>query len=301
MSRAHTYTKLDRKLLRQVGKAVSDWKLIQDGDRILVAMSGGKDSYALLSVLDMLRGRAPIDFELVPWHLDQGQPGYDGEPLRRWLEARGGEFHMVHQDTYSIVMDKVKPGDTYCSLCSRLRRGVLYDAAQRLSCTKIALGHHGDDAIETLMLNLFFTGQLKAMPAWLRSDDRRNVVIRPLIYCLEEDTAAMSLERAYPILPCNLCGSQDNMQRQMVKGLISQLSQRNKGARHSMLAALTRTRPTHLLDASLWKRLGIGPTDLRATPEDGAEEPTGDPFGEAQDAPLGPIDDPASRRLPIAP
>jgi tRNA 2-thiocytidine biosynthesis protein TtcA len=275
MARAHTYTKLDRRLLRQVGRAVSDWNLLEEGDRVLVAMSGGKDSYALLAVLDMLRGRAPIDFELVPWHLDQGQPGYDGEPLRRWLEARGGEYHVIRRDTYQVVMDKVKPGDTYCSLCSRLRRGILYDEAQRLRCTKIALGHHGDDAIETLLLNLLFTGQLKAMPPWLRSDDGRNVVIRPLLQCLEEDTRALALERSFPILPCNLCGSQDNMQRQMVKAMVSDLATRYPRVRHSMLAALGRTRPTHLPDTALWRRLGIGPKDLQGASLDldGDEDP----------------------------
>lgn len=259
MARPGTITRIERRILRQVGRAIEDFGLIESGDRILVAMSGGKDSYALLAILDLLRARAPVQFELVPWHLDQGQPGYDGEPLRRYLEARGGEFHIEHQDTYSIVISKLDPGSTYCSLCSRLRRGLVYGAAERLSCNKIALGHHGDDAIETLLLNFIFTGQLKAMPPWLQSDDGKNRVIRPLIYSFEADTTAFAKERSFPILPCNLCGSQENLQRKMVKQLIDGLSVRHPRTRHSMLAALTRTRPTHLLDRRLWDRLGIGP------------------------------------------
>ncbi len=236
--------------------------MIADGDRVLVAMSGGKDSYALLAVLDRLRERAPIHFDLVPWHLDQGQPGYDGRPLVDWLEARGGEFVIARQDTYSVVVDKLSEGSTYCSLCSRLRRGILYNAAVELGCSKIALGNHGDDAVETLLLNMMFTGQLKAMPAWLASDDGRNTVIRPLIGCHERDLAAFAQERAFPILPCNLCGSQDGLQRQAVKAMLDRLEAENPKVRESMLAALTRVRSTHLLDTDLWRELGLGPDDL---------------------------------------
>ena len=252
----------EKKLLRKVGRAIKDWAMIEDGDRILVAMSGGKDSYALLALLDRLRDRAPVSFELIPWHLDQVQPGYDGAPLVDWLEARGGEFHVARQDTYSVVVDKIDEGGTYCSLCSRLRRGILYNAAVALGCTKIALGHHGDDAVETLLLNLLFTGQLKAMPPWLRSDDGRNTIIRPLILCYEHELATYAEERAFPILPCNLCGSQEDLKRQAVKQLIDSLEVRYPKCRESMLAGLTRVRSSHLLDAELWRTLGIGPDDL---------------------------------------
>ena len=238
--------------------------MIEDGDRVLVALSGGKDSYGLLRLLERLKKRAPIHFELVAWHLDQVQPGYDGEPLERWLQEWGGEYVIARQDTYSVVVDKISEGATYCSLCSRLRRGILYDAAVEMRCNKIALGHHGDDAIETLLLNLMFTGQLKTMPAWLRSDDGRNTVIRPLIGCYESELAAFSEEQRFPILPCNLCGSQENLQRQAVKALINSLEDRYPKVRGSMLAALTNVRSTHLLDTSLWQQLGLGPEGLGA-------------------------------------
>ncbi|MCP4871642.1 MAG: tRNA 2-thiocytidine(32) synthetase TtcA [Proteobacteria bacterium] len=257
-------SKIEKKLLRKVGRAIKDYGLIEDGDRILVAMSGGKDSYGLLCLLTLLQERAPVSFELIPWHLDQAQPGYDGAPLVKWLEDRGGEFHIARQDTYSVVVDKVQEGATYCSLCSRLRRGILYNAAVALNCTKIALGHHGDDAVETLLLNLLFTGQLKAMPPWLASDDGRNTVIRPLMLCYEKELEAYSQERAFPILPCNLCGSQENLKRKAVKALIDTLEEQYPKCRESMLAGLTRVRTTHLLDADLWRALGIGPGDLPA-------------------------------------
>lgn len=202
----------------------------------------------------------------MPWHLDQGQPGYDGTPLREWLEARGAPFHIERQDTYSVVIDKIDPGGTYCSLCSRLRRGILYGAAERLGCNRIALGHHGDDAIETTLLNMMFAGSIKAMPPWLRSDDGRNTIIRPLIDCFEADLEAYSQERAFPILPCNLCGSQENLQRQNVKELVNQLCAQRPKVRESLLAALGNVVPSHLLDTSLWARLGHGPADLDTEP-----------------------------------
>lgn len=271
MAPRDSISKVERKLLRRIGKAIRDYSLIEDGDRVLVAMSGGKDSYALLVLLDRLRQRAPIKFDLVPWHLDQVQPGYDGRPLREWLERRGGEFHIARQDTYSVVTDKISEGSTYCSLCSRLRRGILYNAAVELGCTKIALGHHGDDAIETLFLNMMFTGQIKAMPPWLRSDDGRNIVIRPLIRAFESELITFAEEQAFPILPCNLCGSQENLQRQSVKALIDSLDERYPRSRESMLSALTRVRGTHLLDAQLWQALGMGPDHLPDGPTRGAD------------------------------
>jgi tRNA 2-thiocytidine biosynthesis protein TtcA len=262
MGRKRDMSKLEHRLKGRVGRAIVDFNLIEDGDRVLVAMSGGKDSYAMLSILDIIKRRAPVKFELVPWHLDQVQPGYDGEPLKNWLDARGGDYVIARQDTYSVVVDRIPEGKTYCSLCSRLRRGILYNAAVELGCTKIALGHHADDLIETSMLNQLFTGQLKTMPPWLRSDDGRNTVIRPLVYCWEKDLQAYSLEKAFPILPCNLCGSQTGMQRQWVKKLLADIEAQRPQAKESMFAALTHVRPTHLLDRDLWKKLDLGPGEL---------------------------------------
>lgn len=242
---------LERQLLREVGRAIGDHGLIGEGDRILVAMSGGKDSYGLLVLLRALQRRAPIRFDLLAVHLDQGHPGYDGAPLRRWLEAEGVAHRILREDTYSIVTDKIPPGKTYCSLCSRLRRGILYQAATDLGCNKIALGHHREDTLETVLLNLFFGGKLAAMPARLTSDDGRHVVIRPLIYCAEAQLAALAEERRFPILPCNLCGSQSEAQRKQMKRLIGELERSHPTIRQTMLAALGNVVPTHLLDRDL--------------------------------------------------
>jgi tRNA 2-thiocytidine biosynthesis protein TtcA len=246
-----------RELTRELGRCIGDFSLIADGDRVMVCLSGGKDSYTLLDLLERARKRAPIRFELVAVHLDQGHPGYDGAPLRRWLEERGFPHHIVSEDTYSIVKANVPEGKTTCSLCSRLRRGVLYNVAEELGCTKIALGHHRDDAIETLMLNLMFTGSLGSMPPKLVTEDGRNVVIRPLLYCAEDTIAAYAQERAFPILPCDLCGSQENLKRKEVKRLLAELESRFPRLRQSMLAALTNVRATHLLDRELWAGLGL--------------------------------------------
>lgn len=248
-----------RRLRKALGQAIGRWNMLREGDRVMVALSGGKDSYSLLVLLDELRARAPIRFELVPFHLDQAQPGYDGAPLREWLAARGGEHHVVREDTYSVVTEKLPEGKTYCSLCSRLRRGILYTAAERLGCTKIALGHHRDDALETLLLNLFYAGELKSMPPVLRSDDGRHVVIRPLYLCAEADIVTFARARAFPILPCNLCGSQDGLQREEIGRLLTQLEGRIPHLRSTMLSALQNVRPTHLPDPGLWERLGLDP------------------------------------------
>lgn len=240
-----------------MGRCIADFDLIQDGDRIMVGMSGGKDSYSLLWMLERVRQRAPIDFTLLAVHLDQGHPGYDGSPLRDWLTEHKFDFKILREDTYSIVTERVPEGKTYCSLCSRLRRGVLYNAAQELGCTKIALGHHRDDAIETLMLNLMFTGSLKSMPPKLVSDDQRNIVIRPLLYAAEETLAAYAHELQFPILPCDLCGSQEQLMRKQVKQWLSDLEAKAPRAKDSMLAALTNVKPTHLLDRDLWAKLGL--------------------------------------------
>lgn len=263
--------RLTRDLTRQIGRCIGDFDLIGEGDRVMVCLSGGKDSYTLLHLLELLRRRSPVRFELIAVHLDQGQPDYDGAPLARWLAERSFDHRIIREDTYAIVKEKLPEGATYCSLCSRLRRGVLYNVAQDLGCTKIALGHHRDDALETLMLNLMFTGSLKAMPAKLRSDDGRNVVIRPLIYCAEHDIARLAELEAFPILPCNLCGSQDNLMRKQVKELLAQIEGLAPRAKESMLAALGNVRATHLLDRELADRLGI------AVQPDGERAPRTEP------------------------
>jgi tRNA 2-thiocytidine biosynthesis protein TtcA len=242
---------LERALMRDVGRAVGEFDLIQEGDRILVAMSGGKDSYGLAVLLRMLQQRAPVRFDLLAVHLDQGHPGYDGEPLVRWLEQESFPYRVLHEDTFSIVTAKIPEGKTYCSLCSRLRRGILYRAATELGCNKIALGHHRDDVLETVLLNLFFGGKLASMPARLVSDDGKHVVIRPLIYCAEDRLAAFAEKQAFPILPCNLCGSQSEAQRKQMKRLLADLETKHPTLRQTMLAALGNVNPSHLLDRRL--------------------------------------------------
>jgi tRNA 2-thiocytidine biosynthesis protein TtcA len=241
---------LEKRLAREMGRCIADFELIERGDRVMVAISGGKDSYTLLHLLERARQRAPVPFEIIAVHLDQGQPGYDGTALEAWLREHGYEHQILRKDTYQVVTDVIPEGQTYCSLCSRLRRGILYNAAQSLGCTKIALGHHRDDAIETLMLNMMFNGSLSAMPAKLQSDDGRNTVIRPLLYSSERDIAAYSEALDFPIIPCNLCGSQENLWRQQVKELLDDVEKRAPQVRESMLAALKNVRSSHLLGSS---------------------------------------------------
>src|SRR5215213_7404761 len=219
---------VERRLRRGMARAVTDFEMIADGDRVMVCVSGGKDSYTMLHLLRELEHRAPIKFELVVVNVDQGHPGYPADRLRKYMRDEAYDFHMIEEDTYSIVTEKIPEGKTYCSLCSRLRRGILYGAAKRLGCTKIALGHHREDILQTLLLNLFFAGQLAAMPPKLVSQEGQ-IVIRPLAYCAEEDIAAFSKEKAFPILPCDLCGSQDNLQRKIVGSLIDDLDARHPG------------------------------------------------------------------------
>ena len=245
---------VERRLARDMGRALSDFHLIDDGDRLLVAMSGGKDSYAMCVLLRDLQRRAPIRFDLVVVHVDQGHPGYDGAPLEGWLRDEGVPYRVLHEDTYSVVTEKIPEGKTYCSLCSRLRRGILYQAATDLGCNKIALGHHRDDALETLLLNLFFGGKLATMPPRLVSDDGRHVVVRPLIYCAEDHLAALAAERKFPILPCNLCGSQSEAQRKQMKALLATLEAKHPTLRQTMLAAMGNVNPSHLLDKNLFPR-----------------------------------------------
>lgn len=240
-----------------MGRAIAEFDLITEGDKIMVCLSGGKDSYTMLSLLERFRRRAPIHFELLAVHLDQVQPNYDGTPLRNWLDQSGFAYEILREDTYSVVKRNVADGATYCSVCSRLRRGVLYNAAERFECTKIALGHHRDDTIETLLLNLFYTGSLRAMPPKLVSDDRRNVVIRPLFYAAEASIAQYATLMDYPILPCELCGSQEQLKRKRVKSLLTELTEFAPQVRESMLAALTNVRPSQLADVTLWKGLNL--------------------------------------------
>src|SRR5262245_8167200 len=245
-------------LARTMAKTIHEHRLIGEGDRILLAISGGKDSYTLLDLLAEAKKKSPVKFEIVAYHLDQAQPGYDGASLRGWLEAFGTPFEIHREDTYSaVIVDAEEHGSrTYCRLCSRLRRGILYAAAERLGCTSIALGHHRDDSLETFLLNLLYAGRLQAMPAVYRTGDGRFRVIRPLIECAEGDIASWAKHAAYPILPCNLCGSQENLKRDAVAALLTELERQIPNVRSVMMAALGNVRPSHLLDrevAEAWE------------------------------------------------
>ncbi|TVQ88018.1 MAG: tRNA 2-thiocytidine(32) synthetase TtcA [Deltaproteobacteria bacterium] len=250
-------SRLEKKLARDVARASKDFGLFEPDDRVMVAISGGKDSYTMLHILRHIARRVPFGLEIIAVNLDQGQPGFPVEILRSWLQDQGYEHRIIYRDTYSIVKEKVPEGKTTCSLCSRLRRGILYNVAEELGCTKIALGHHRDDVIETLLLNLLYSGQLKAMPPLLRSDDGRNTVIRPLVYCREDEIAAFAEEMAFPILPCDLCGSQENLQRKKIKRLLSALEADNPKIKGNLFAALGNVRPSHLLDRKMWELIGI--------------------------------------------
>jgi tRNA 2-thiocytidine biosynthesis protein TtcA len=237
-----------KRLGRSMTKTIAAYELLKAGDHIMVCISGGKDSYTLLDLLWEARKRAPFEFQVTAVHLDQGQPGYDGAPLRAWLERFEAPFEIVQQDTYSTVMRVVEEGKSYCGPCSRLRRGILYNTAQRLGCNKLALGHHREDALETLMLNLFYSGKLQAMPAIFTTDDGRFEVIRPLIECPESLIIEHAQEVGYPILPCNLCGSQAGLRREKMGEMLTALEQDNPNVRSVMLNALRNVRPSHLLD-----------------------------------------------------
>ena len=245
---ALAFTKLQKRLRRNLGQAISDFNMIEDGDRIMVCLSGGKDSYAMLDMLLNLKNHAPIKFDIIAVNLDQKQPGFPEHVLPAYLTELGVEYKIVEEDTYSIVIDKIQPGKTTCSLCSRLRRGILYRTATELGATKIALGHHRDDILETLMLNMFYGGTMKSMPAKLVSDNGQHVVIRPLAYCKEKDIIEFAKAKAFPIIPCNLCGSQENLQRQNIKAMLQDWDQRFPGRIESMFRSLRNVVPSHLLD-----------------------------------------------------
>jgi len=244
--------KLAKRLRRQVGQAIADYSMIVDGDRVMVCLSGGKDSYALLDILLKLRAKAPVDFEIVAVHLDQKQPGYDADVLPNYLRSIGVPFHVIEQDTYSVVKRVIPEGKTMCSLCSRLRRGALYTYAAENGFTKIALGHHRDDIVETMFLNLFHQATLKAMPPKLRSDDGRNILIRPLAYCAEDDLSEYARVRAFPIMPCNLCGSQENLERKAIKAMLAEWERKHPGRIDNIFGALSNVTPSHLADTKLF-------------------------------------------------
>jgi tRNA 2-thiocytidine biosynthesis protein TtcA len=260
--------KLNKRLMRLTGQAIIDFNMIEAGDKVMVCLSGGKDSYSLLHILMALRARAPVDFDLVAVNLDQKQPGFPAEILPNYLKQLGVKFFIEDQDTYSIVKRVIPEGKTMCSLCSRLRRGILYRVADELGCTKIALGHHRDDILETFFLNMFFGGKLKSMPPKLISDDGKHIVIRPLAYVEEKDLQAFSDWQQFPIIPCNLCGSQENLKRREIKLMVRDWEKRFPGRVKNVFASLTRVVPSHLMDRDLYGFAQLQPT--------GQENPEGD-------------------------
>lgn len=267
-------SKIERKLLHYAGKAIADYDMIHKGDRVMVCLSGGKDSYTLLTVLNLLRIRSHNKFSLAAFTVDQGQPGWDDSGLRAWLTERDIPFTILHQDTYTIVKDKIPENKTYCSLCSRLRRGIIYRYASENGFTKIALGHHRDDLIQTLLMSIFYGGEIRSMPPKLRTDDGAHTVIRPLSYCQEKDIIAYAREQQFPIIPCNLCGSQDNLMRQQVKQLIADLAAANPKVPSNMLHALSSVQPSQLMDKKLWDFYTFMPKTDRGRRETAAAENT---------------------------
>jgi len=246
------FNRLKGRLIHMVGQAIADFNMIEEGDTVMVCLSGGKDSYTLLDILRILQKRAPVDFRLIAMNLDQRQPGFPADVLPNYLKSIGIEYHIETQDTYSIVKEKIPEGKTTCSLCSRLRRGIIYRVAGELGANKIALGHHRDDMVETLFLNMFFGGKMKAMPPKLVTDKGDHVVIRPLAYCTEHDIARYARGMEFPIIPCNLCGSQENLQRQNIKQMLVQWEREYPGRTRSIFTAMQNIVPSHMLDANLF-------------------------------------------------
>ncbi|WP_187346283.1 tRNA 2-thiocytidine(32) synthetase TtcA [Idiomarina sp. OT37-5b] len=286
------FNKLQKRIRRETGKAIEQFGMIEANDKVMVCLSGGKDSYTLLDTLLYLQRVAPIRFELVAVNLDQKQPGFPEHVLPEYLQQLGVDYEIVEEDTYSIVKDKIPEGKTTCSLCSRLRRGILYKTAKRLGATKIALGHHRDDMIETLFLNMFHGGKLKSMPPKLVSDNGEHVVIRPLAFCREKDIARYAEAMAFPIIPCNLCGSQENLQRKQIKAMLSEWDKRFPGRIESLFTAMQNVTPSHLVDANLF--------DFRAVTATGEADENGDwafdapPLSHEQTQQKGPPSDPAN-------
>lgn len=278
----YSFNKLQKRLRRNVGKAIADYSMIENGDRVMVCLSGGKDSYTMLDILLFLQKIAPISFDIVAVNLDQKQPGFPAHILPNYLDKLGINYQIVEEDTYSIVKDKIPEGKTTCSLCSRLRRGILYRTASELGATKIALGHHRDDMLETLFLNMFHGGKLKSMPPKLVSDDGKHIVIRPLAYCNEADIQKYTDAVEFPIIPCNLCGSQENLQRQNIKHMLQDWNRRYPGRIESMFKAMQNIAPSHLLDRNLHDFDNIERTNEAVPEGDTAfDTPT---FGDARDS-----------------
>ena len=257
VTQKYEFNKLQKRLRRQVGNAIIDYGMIHEGDKVMVCLSGGKDSYTMLEILMNLQCNAPVNFELVAVNLDQKQPGFPEHVLPEYLDAKGVNYHILERDTYSVVKEKTPEGKTTCALCSRLRRGSLYGFAEEIGATKVALGHHREDILETLFLNMFFGGSLKAMPPKLLSDDGKNIVIRPLAYCREADIAEFARQMAFPIIPCNLCGSQPNLQRQVVKEMLAEWEVKHPGRLETMFKAVTNVAPSQLADRDLFDFEGL--------------------------------------------
>lgn len=266
------FNKLQKRLRRQVGSAIADFNMISDGDRVMVCLSGGKDSYGMLDILLGLQKTAPVKFELIAVNMDQKQPGFPEHVLPEYLESLGVPYHIIEKDTYSIVKEIIPEGKTTCGLCSRLRRGTLYSFADQIGATKIALGHHRDDIIETLFLNLFYGGKLKAMPPKLLADNGRNILIRPLAYCKEKDLQTYAEIKQFPIIPCNLCGSQDNLQRQVIKEMLQGWEKSHPGRLETIFSAICNVAPSQLADRTLFDFAGLTP--VAGLAEADADEPT---------------------------
>jgi len=263
---SNNFIKLRNSLISATGKAIGDYNMIEDGDTVLVCMSGGKDSHAMLMILLALQERAPINFKLIAMNLDQKQPGFPSHILPAYFEQLGIDFRIVEADTYSIVKEKIPEGKTTCSLCSRLRRGIIYTTAKQLGANKIALGHHRDDIVETLFLNMFFGAKMKAMPPKLSTNDKQNIVIRPLAYCSEKDIASYARQMEFPIIPCDLCGSQENLQRQKIKDMLQGWEKEQPGRINNIFRAITNVEPSHLADSNLYDFKNL--TQAKADDED---------------------------------